>query len=365
MEEKSIALFLTEGSSDKEYRVQLVQDGDGWRVFAQNGRRGKALKNAEKTKEAISYDSAVKLYDKTVASKTRKGYTEDVTGAAFAGGENAGRKTAFRPMLLTAISHEEASGLDGEWLAQQKHDGERRGVIAGPDGIHFANRNGLEVGVRQPVMDDVQALFLDLPEGFVLDAEDMGDHLVVFDVVEHPQVEKGVSTFRVRSNVLAGLQSTAQQLGLTAVKFDVPVPAAEFFRDREPRMRDAGAEGYVLRPADSVYAEGRQPVAFKMKYIESCTARVKARNGEKSSVRLEMLDGDDWIEVGNVTIPQGVEQFPEAGQLIEVEYLYAYEGGSLYQPVFKGPRTDVDDEACRLGTLKFKREADAAAAPAM
>ncbi|MHA6346386.1 hypothetical protein [Roseivivax sp. CAU 1761] len=29
MEEKSIALFLTEGSSDKEYRVQLKQDGEG------------------------------------------------------------------------------------------------------------------------------------------------------------------------------------------------------------------------------------------------------------------------------------------------------------------------------------------------
>lgn len=364
MEEKSIALFFTQGSSDKEYRVQLTQEADGWHVYAQNGRRGKALKSAEKSTGGMDYAAAEKLYDKTVKSKTSKGYTEDQTGVAFSGGENAGRKTAFEPMLLTAISHEEAIARGGRRFAQQKHDGERRGILSGPDGIQFANRKGLEVGVRETIMADVQKLAMDIPEGFVLDSEDMGDHVVVFDVVSHPLVVKGQTTFAKRAKVLEALASYVETAGLTAIKVDVPIPEDVFFATREPSMREAGAEGYVLRDADSVYEPGRQPTACKMKYVESCTARVKARNGVKSSVRLEMLDGDDWIEVGNVTVPQGVEQFPEAGNLIEVEYLYAYEGGSLFQPVFKGPRTDVDEEACRLRTLKFKKTDDEVAAMA-
>ena len=33
-----------------------------------------------------------------------------------------------------------------------------------------------------------------------------------------------------------------------------------------------------------------------------------------------------------------------------------YQGGSLFQPVFKGQRTDLEVEACSMGQLKFKRD---------
>ena len=43
---EQVSLFFTEGSSDKEYHVQLRQAPtapDAWVVDFQNGRRGKAL----------------------------------------------------------------------------------------------------------------------------------------------------------------------------------------------------------------------------------------------------------------------------------------------------------------------------------
>jgi bifunctional non-homologous end joining protein LigD len=59
--------------------------------------------------------------------------------------------------------------------------------------------------------------------------------------------------------------------------------------------------------------------------------------------------------VGNVTIPPN-KDVPAVGSVIEVRYLYAYEGGSLYQPTYKGVRDDVDTEECRMNQLIYKKE---------
>ena len=59
--------------------------------------------------------------------------------------------------------------------------------------------------------------------------------------------------------------------------------------------------------------------------------------------------------VGNVTIPANCE-IPQKGDLVEVRYLYAYKGGSLYQPTYLGKRSDVDEDECVLNQLKYKAE---------
>jgi hypothetical protein len=66
--------------------------------------------------------------------------------------------------------------------------------------------------------------------------------------------------------------------------------------------------------------------------------------------------GDGFVEVGNVTIPPNFD-IPPAGSLVDVRYLYARLGGSLYQPVYLGPRTDVD-VADSAKSLKFKQGED-------
>ena len=50
----------------------------------------------------------------------------------------------------------------------------------------------------------------------------------------------------------------------------------------------------------------------------------------------------------------GANPIPAAGAIIEVRYLYAYPGGSLYQPVYLCRRDDVALSACTLAQLKYK-----------
>jgi len=76
-------------------------------------------------------------------------------------------------------------------------------------------------------------------------------------------------------------------------------------------------------------------------------------NGTKRSVAIELLDGEQRISVGNVTVPPNAN-IPSAGTIIEIRYLYCYEGGSLYQPVYLCRRDDVSPSACTTAQLKFK-----------
>ena len=68
-----------------------------------------------------------------------------------------------------------------------------------------------------------------------------------------------------------------------------------------------------------------------------------------------MWDGKDRVQVGNVTIPTN-QPVPPLGSIIEVRYLYAFQGGSVYQPVFLAVRDDLDAQDCVIGQLKYKAD---------
>jgi len=58
--------------------------------------------------------------------------------------------------------------------------------------------------------------------------------------------------------------------------------------------------------------------------------------------------------VGNVTIPSNHE-VPQVGDIVEVRYLYYFRGGSLYQPVYLGKRSDLEkSDVNYILTLKEK-----------
>jgi bifunctional non-homologous end joining protein LigD len=91
----------------------------------------------------------------------------------------------------------------------------------------------------------------------------------------------------------------------------------------------------------------------KLKFWEDVTCRVTAGRDGNRSVGLELLENEAWIPVGNVTIPANAE-IPSPGSLVDIRYLYAYPGGSLFQPTYLRPRTDVAPEECHTGRLKYK-----------
>jgi bifunctional non-homologous end joining protein LigD len=46
---------------------------------------------------------------------------------------------------------------------------------------------------------------------------------------------------------------------------------------------------------------------------------------------------------------------PAVGDVVECRYLYAHkESNALYQPVFLGPRKDIEQHECILSQLKYK-----------
>ena len=68
-----------------------------------------------------------------------------------------------------------------------------------------------------------------------------------------------------------------------------------------------------------------------------------------------LSDEGDPVDVGNVSVPPN-RPVPAPGAVVEVRYLYAYPGGSLYQPVYLGVRDDVTPAECGARQLKYKRD---------
>jgi len=360
-EQRSVHLFFREGSSDKVYNVHLSEGASGWDVRFQNGRRGKALRDGVKL-EGADYATALKIYDKVVSEKIKGGYSHEESGVAFSSAEFAGQVTGFRPQLLNEVTEAEALALGPDWLVQEKHDGERRGAIFESGTVLYANRRGLAVGVKANVNEAFKRLG-EVVGDLGVDAEDMGDHLVIFDVTRHFMMGPD-APFRERAAILAHLDKTIQNIDLfEQIRVDVPTPLPEFIAlGANGSFRRAGAEGFVLRHKDSVYTPGRPNSggdALKVKFWAEATCRVVTGRLGKASVGLELQDGIEgpWVPVGNVTVPAN-RTMPGVGALVEVRYLYAEPGGSLFQPVLKAVRTDVTEEAAQMVQLKFRGQGD-------
>jgi predicted DNA-binding WGR domain protein len=74
---RSIHLVYQEGSSDKEYKVQIVEvRPTRFEVTFQYGRIGNKLIEGKKTSSPVSISTAVQIYEKLVKEKQSKGYTE-------------------------------------------------------------------------------------------------------------------------------------------------------------------------------------------------------------------------------------------------------------------------------------------------
>lgn len=122
-------------------------------------------------------------------------------------------------------------------------------------------------------------------------------------------------------------------------------------------LKARNAEGIVFKDLRAMYTPGRPAsggTQVKFKFCETCTCIVCGRSSTKRSVALALLDENGKeLTVGNVTIYPNFA-IPNINDLVEIKYLYAYKGGSLYQPVYKGVRTDLDMVDCKLSQLKYK-----------
>lgn len=354
---RSVSLFCTQGSSNKEYHLSLVPEGDGFLVNYRYGPRGRATRIGSKTPAPVSLDAANKVFDRVLQGQLKDGYTEDESGQAYCGTEKSGLVSGWLPMLLTPVAD---SGLDmehllrsSEWAASEKMNGERRGFRI-ETSLQGMNRKGLFVGIPSSWEQSI----LDVPVGSDLDGEHVGDRLWVFDCT------------RIGFKDVRGLGFMQRRAELSRVMADAPardagdvrlLPVATTEADKRRLLADIearGGEGIVFNRVDAPYTEGVSPHAIKFKFLESATCLVTGINAGKRSVAIHLLDDRTGlpladrprVPMGNVTIPNGVPM-PDVGALIEVRYMHWFQGGSLYQPVFLEVRRDLDVDAARMSQV--------------
>ena len=118
-------------------------------------------------------------------------------------------------------------------------------------------------------------------------------------------------------------------------------------------------EGIVFKLVSAPVIVGRPSRGgsqLKYKFYATASVVVTKVNAQRSvavSVYDNSGEGSLPVAAGNVTIPAN-QPVPKIGQVLEVRYLNAYKGGSLFQPTSLGVRDDVDPLECVIGQLKYK-----------
>jgi bifunctional non-homologous end joining protein LigD len=348
---KSITLYFREGSSDKVYQAAIETKGAGFVVHFAFGRRGTTLQTGTKTAKPVDYEAALKIYDKLVNEKMAKGYTPGQDGTPYQGTERHALATGVFPQLLNPIDQDQAEQLirDDDWWMQEKFDGKRILIRKDGDQIIGINRKGLAVALPQPIAEQALAL----AGQWLMDGEAIGDTYVAFDLLEKASTDLRQAPYVDR---LTKLSRMLEPSGKGPIRLVQTARTAAPKREMLAQFRRENREGVVFKRSTAPYTPGRPASGsnqVKLKFTATASCIVAKVNGTKRSVALVLLEGDKRIPVGNVTITAS-QPIPKAGSVIEVRYLYAYPGGSLFQPVCLGQRDDIEPTACTLVQLKYK-----------
>jgi bifunctional non-homologous end joining protein LigD len=364
---KQTALHCNTGGSDKLYILQLHRidtPGAAAEYVAQfyYGARGSSLSLAEKGR-GLSESNADNEFAKQEKAKRRKGYNDYIIPSggipgmpagspAFGGPATAAAPAAPAsapkpivgpsPMLAEVLEEERLEDLlkDPNWVCQKKFDGHRSPVSMRRSALVATNRKG-EV---KPLTTGAEALLkkpLAQPEfgdnlETQVDGEIMGEAYVVYDVLT------------LRDNDVRKMPYYERYAALELLLEGSPGLLAETAWSEEDkramvaRARVEQWEGLIFRDITAGYENGRTSAVLKFKLWAMATCRVMTVNAKRSiQVAMRDVDGSEHF-VGNVTVPPDM-QIPEPDSLVEVRYLYATEGGILYQPTLWELREDKDD----------------------
>jgi len=349
---KSASLYFKEGSSDKVYHATVEPKGDKFVVNFSYGRRGGSMTTGTKTSSPVSLPEAEKVWEKLVNSKLAKGYrhmTADGPGV-IPQADLPDTPTEIQCVLLNPIDEDECERLldDPDWAAQPKFDGVRF-MLGKKDGrVYALNRKGKGVSVPTNIAVATVELERDfvISGDFLIDGELVGDVLHAFDFLELDGKCLRGTPVEKRHALLSDFSHKSICVA--------PLAVGEDKRKLHRKLKKDGGEGVVFKRLGAKYNVGRPASGgnyLKHKFYSTASCVVSKVN-QKRSVSLAMGCG---TEVGNVTIPAN-HDVPGKGDVVEVRYLYAYRGGSLYQPTYLGVRDDVDPD--QVESLKFKNEGE-------
>lgn len=346
----SVTLYYRDGASDKVYQSAIEPSGSLFLVTFAYGRRGATLQTGVKTPEPVDFSTAKSIFDKLVREKTAKGYTPGESGAPYEGSTNEAVISGIHPQLLNTIDEAQAFAFARSrlWCLQEKMDGRRLLVKKEGAAIQGINRRGLLCGLPSVVLSEIRVIEGD----FTLDGEIVGEIFHVFDLLSCNGKSWMSRQYQDRLNALEVIFSSGPR---THVRKIETFYGADEKRASLQQLQQRGAEGIVFKLLSAPYEAGRPAsggFALKFKFTTTGSFIVAGVNNARS-VSLKLIDQTE--SCGNVTIPPN-HAVPNVGAIVEVRYLYAFRGGSLYQPVYLGERDDIDPTECVVNQLKFKQE---------
>jgi len=354
------SLEFRQGTSDKVYHVQTVDEGGGYVVNFQYGRRGAALTSGTKTPKLVSRGDAERLHLKLVDEKMAKGYTlmrPAETSPGTVGTASKEIMTDMLPQLLTEVDEANIERFitDDAYCAQEKLDGRNKALRVQDGEVTSTNKKGQPV----PTPADVAAQAATAGD-CICHAEHIGD---VYHVHNLTQMGGKDMTNAPYTHRLAKCVNLFPWTGTPVRVVPTAMTTAEK-RKLYQELKARNAEGMVFKLKSAPFRAGYTEQQFKVKFWASLSARIRTlRPGGALSIECELWDGNAWVSCGNVTVlKQGLIDTLKVRDIVEIKYLYAVRGsGQLYQPspcmtegTFK--RDDVDDKECTTKQLKFKGE---------
>jgi len=356
MSQQKISLYFKEGSSDKEYHASIEPKDGLFLVQFAYGRRGSTLQTGTKTSSPVDLPTATKIFNKLIAEKKSKGYTEGEAGTPYQHTEKEKSATNILPQLLNSIDESEVDELmdDANWCAQEKFDGRRILVQKQGSAIHGINKKGLLVGLPSPVVVAAHSFKGD----FILDGESIGEKFHAFDLLALNGEDLCSRGYHARVTALLNLLFSGQQ---QHIRYSETAWTSAEKKRLLVTLLKQNKEGIVFKRTAAPYTPGRPNsggTQLKHKFYATLSALVGTINTRRSA-EIKLLNETGWVTAGNVTIPPN-HNIPKIGQVVEVRYLYAFkESGCVYQPVYLGVRSDVLPTECPTSQLKFKSEEEA------
>src|SRR5271166_618521 len=354
------SFYFKEGSSDKEYHLAILgDDTKGFQVQYRHGRKGGSMTVKFKNPVPIGFDAAKLLYDDMVKERFKKGYTQDASGTPYVGTENQGTDAGVRPMLLGEITEEEVQKyLDNDdWLMQEKKNGVRKMIRKVRKVLEGINKKGLITPLPETTANAIRNICQEADVLF--DGELVGEVYWIFDLLS-----AGVHSYADKSLTLR-LEGIQEWFGPWGLGIDgqcarlVPTAVGKSSKKALFKLLKAeNAEGVVFKRRNTAYKAGRSDDNVKFKWYATATVRVRCLN-EKNSFQMEMMSKGNWVGVGDCTF-YPTKYVPKPGDFVEVRYMYALKGGSLYgPPVILEHRTDADDGDCGMSQIKYKPDTEA------
>ena len=347
-------LYYQDKSSDKVYYVCINQvDKNQYVVDYKFGRRNAALRTGTKTMIPVGLYKAEDIYKKILGEKLGEGYC---TGTAYNPRSDRLEKiknfTGLVPQVLNSIEEYELPrylSWDAFW-AQEKKDGKRITLKLDNGKAIGCNKKGIICDVPDQIL---QTLVDTKHKTLGIDGELIGNTFHAFDTVEKDGIDRRDQPYCTRYSELSAISFKENILVIEVAK------TTEEKKRMLIRLRNEGREGIVFKQWMAKYTPGRPlkgGTQFKFKFWDSASVLVSGHTPNRRSVQIAVVTdpyGLKHVQVGSVSIPPN-KQVPPIGAIIEVQYLYAFKGGSLYQPIYLGVRDDMDIKDAKIEQLKWK-----------